>query len=295
MTTNSNDNMNGTKKILKNILLIGASGMLGLSILDNIDDSEINIMTPTSKDVDITNIDSIREFVKNIEFDTLINCAAYTKVDQAEIEKELCLNLNVQGPYNLAIICKENNATMIHISSDYVYSGDSKIPYAEETAGYCVNFYGETKLEGENKVLDVLKGNSVIIRTSWLYSKTHGKNFYKTILNLARTRDTLNIVSDQYGTPTLADDLARMILSFTLDDKTFNSDEGQVFNFSNEGQCSWYDFASRIVEVNSINCKVLPVSTSEFPTIARRPTYSVMDKSKITKVFQRSINHWEMM
>ena len=211
--------------------------------------------------------------------------AAYTAVDKAETEKEICEQINSFAVAELAKQCRKQNATLIHISTDYVFDGSKNSPYLETDQTNPINYYGQTKLEGENLALQN-NSKTLIVRTSWVYSKKFGKNFYKTILRLASEKSQIKIVSDQIGCPTDAKNLAKILLKMvakTYQDSTFKN--FGVYHFSGDKIMSWFDFAKEIVVENNLNCEVLPISTSEFPTPAKRPVYSVMDKNKIAEEF----------
>ncbi|MGH2665293.1 dTDP-4-dehydrorhamnose reductase [Flavobacterium sp.] len=270
------------------ILVTGASGQLGQSI-QHIAPSytDLQFIFASSQDLDITNQDRINHFFEHNKIDFCINTAAYTAVDKAEMEMERAEAINVFGPKYLAVACKNNNAKLIHISTDFVFDGSAEKPYSEADKTNPLGVYGKTKLEGEQAVIDHCSAY-FIIRTSWVYS-LFGNNFMKTMLRLASERDTLSIVSDQIGSPTNAVDLAKALLSIVKSD---NSEYG-IYNFSNEGIASWYDFAKEIFRVNGINIEVNPIPTEAFPTPAKRPKYSVLDKSKIKKNFKIEIKSWQ--
>jgi dTDP-4-dehydrorhamnose reductase len=219
--------------------------------------------------------------------DFCVNAAAYTAVDKAENEPEKAALINVTGAKNLAEICKAFNATLIHISTDFVFDGSKQSPYSETDATNPQGVYGQTKLLGE-RAIENTGGKYYIVRTSWLYSQ-FGANFMKTMLRLASERDSLNIVNDQIGTPTHAVDLAHAIAKIILSTKH----EYGLYHYSNEGVASWYDFAKKIFEINNVKIDVNPIPTSQFPTPAKRPAYSVLDKSKIKRVFGVSVRDWQ--
>ena len=277
------------------ILVTGASGQLGQSLQYIAKDyQDYEFIFASSKDLDITNQEKVTHFFNNHNIDFCINAAAYTAVDKAESEIEKAQAINVAGPKNLAIACKNNNVKLIHISTDFVFDGASKKPYLETDTVNPLGVYGATKWEGE---LEIMKHMSefFIIRTSWVYSQ-FGNNFMKTMLRLASERDSLNIVSDQVGSPTNAVDLAKAILQiinyFQLPKPNTQNLFG-IYNFSNEGMTSWYEFAKEIFRINSISIEVNPIPTEAFPTPAKRPKYSVLDKSKIKNTFNIGIKSWQ--
>lgn len=245
-------------------------------------------------ELDITDYNSSEYYIKNHNIDYIINCAAYTNVDTAETEQDQTLLVNSQGPKNLAKLTDQYKVKLIHLSTDYVYSGELRAtPYKETDSTRPINFYGYSKLLGELNIINNLK-KYIIIRTSWLYYFTH-KNFFTTIANLAEQKDSLNIVADQIGTPTYCGDLAVFILNIIkLDISNKNNNYfNNIYNFSNIGQISWYEFAKTIVELNHIDCKILPITTEQYPTKASRPKYSVLDKSKALAAFKYNIPGWQ--
>lgn len=270
------------------ILVTGASGQLGQAIQHiAFDYAECQFIFASSQDLDITNQEKVNHFFDHNKIDFCINAAAYTAVDKAESEVEKAEIINVLGPKNLAIACKKHQAKLIHISTDFVFDGTSNKPYLETDATSPINVYGKTKRDGENAIIENLSAY-FIVRTSWVYSQ-FGNNFMKTMLRLASERDSLNIVSDQIGSPTNAVDLAKATLSIVKS----NSDAFGIYNFSNEGIASWYDFAKEIFKVNDVCIEVNPIPSTAFPTPAERPKYSVLDKSKIKSVFGIEIKTWQ--
>ncbi|MSP84973.1 MAG: dTDP-4-dehydrorhamnose reductase [Flavobacteriaceae bacterium] len=271
------------------VLVTGASGQLGQAIQFVAENyPNINFVSCSSSDLDITNKENCN-FVFNKENpDFCINTAAYTAVDKAESEPEKAHLINCTGARNLAKACKEFNVKLIHISTDFVFDGSKNKPYNETDLPNPKGVYGKTKLEGEIAIQEVFDAY-YIIRTSWVYSQ-FGKNFMKTMLRLASERTSLSVVRDQIGTPTNAVDLANAILKI-VESKTNN--QFGIYNFSNEGQCSWFDFAKKIFEINQVKIDVTPIPTTQFPTPAERPKYSVLDKTKIQSVFGVEIKSWE--
>ncbi len=274
-----------------NILVTGAKGQLGRKISDNssiVSDSEFIYVD--IDDLDLTDIQQIDELFKIHQFDFVINCAAYTAVDAAEEDKQTAKFVNADAPAYLAKKCSDCGAKFIHVSTDYVFDGQSNVPYSEITPTCPVSVYGQTKLDGENLVVEE-NSDSIITRTSWLYSE-YGKNFALTILRFAKERDSLNVVYDQIGTPTYAGDLADAILEIVDKHQTTNKWVAGIYHFSNLGVCSWYDFAIYLVKSQGISTKVNPVFSSDFKTKAKRPAYSVLSKSKITNNYNLSIPYW---
>jgi dTDP-4-dehydrorhamnose reductase len=275
------------------VLVTGANGQLGHSlqfIAKNY--PKLHFVFCSSSDLDITNLESCQAVFLKIKPNYCINAAAYTAVDKAESETEKANLINVIGPKNLAFVCKEFSSVLLHISTDFVFDGSKNITYNETDIPNPTGVYGQTKLDGEKAIQAVFE-NYYIIRTSWVYSQ-FGNNFMKTMLRLASERDSISVVNDQIGTPTNAVDLAEALIQIILTDKrqTTNDNFG-VYNFSNEGQCSWYDFAKEIFKINKIEIDLKPIPTSSFPTPAKRPKYSVLDKTKIKSTFGLVINKWE--
>jgi dTDP-4-dehydrorhamnose reductase len=278
---------------MKKILIIGREGQLGSTFHEQTQKLSWADFSYTTVDtLNLMDSTAIHSFFKDKNFDYLINCAAYTAVDRAETEPADAWRLNSEAPKELAGEASRMNAGFIHISTDYVFGGEHSRPLKPETPQTPDSVYGKSKLQGELNVLQQ-QPESIIIRTSWLYSR-YGRNFLKTMLQLGKERDTLNVVFDQVGTPTLADDLADAILTILKNiiakEKEFTPG---VYHFSNEGVCSWFDFTKAIFYESGISCKVIPVESDQFPTPAARPAYSVMDKSKIKNTFGIEIEHWQ--
>jgi len=225
-------------------------------------------------------------FKSNQKIDYCINCAAYTAVDKAEIEVDKVFEINATGPKNLAVACREFDTILIQVSTDFVFDGEKDEPYSETDVAKPISVYGASKLQGEQEIIKTLE-TYFILRTSWLYSE-HGTNFMKTMLKLAETRDEISVVSDQIGTPTYAGDLADVILKI-IRSKTKNFG---LYHYSNEGVASWYDFAKTIFEESSIEIKLSPIKTEAYPTPAKRPVFSVMDKTKIKSRLKVEIPFW---
>ena len=272
-----------------NILVTGANGQLGSEIKELSQNYKYNIFFTDVKLLDISNKKAIEDFIKQNSIDTIINCAAYTAVDKAEEEKELADKINHIAVKNLAEVSKEFDISLVHISTDYVFNGLSYRPYKESDKTEPQSVYGSTKLMGEEAMIDISPKNSIIIRTSWLYS-TFGANFVKTMLIVGRERESLNVIFDQIGTPTYAKDLADTILNIL---PKLNNKDVEIYHYSNEGVCSWFDFAKAIFELEGMDIKVNPILSEAYPTPAKRPYYSVLDKSKIKKNFDIEISYWK--
>lgn len=278
----------------KNILLTGGKGQLGTEIQEIAPHFPKFEFFPTDVDtLNICNKQEIERFIADNSIDVIINCAAYTAVDKAESDAEKCYAINRDAVKNLAEAAK-GKAKIIHISTDYVFDGQGNSPLKETDAVNPQSVYGKSKLAGEQALQAILPNDSVIIRTAWLYS-SFGNNFVKTMIRLGRERSNLNVVCDQFGSPTNAADLADAILritdSITLSDTVSNNN---IFHYTNEGITTWYDFTLKIHELAGITtCRVNPVPTSEYPTAAKRPQYSVLDKTKIKTVFGIKIPAWE--
>lgn len=261
-------------------LVTGASGQLGLELRALLGNSAFYA---DREELDIASEDAVKNFLSNRHFDFIINCAAYTAVDKAELEPEKAEAINHVGAGWLAKYGKN----IIHISTDYVFDGKNFVPYLEDDRTNPVSVYGRTKLSGEQAVLKNAE-TALIIRTSWLYS-AHGSNFLKTMLRFGKERSVVNVVADQIGTPTFAGDLANAIVKILPHVK---KGERSIFHFSNNGVCSWYDFAHAIMQMACLSCKVNPILSKDFPAKASRPFYSVLNKEKIKREFGLEIAHW---
>ncbi|MBQ8047684.1 MAG: dTDP-4-dehydrorhamnose reductase [Prevotella sp.] len=271
-----------------NILITGCNGQLGneLQLLEKNHPEHLFFNTDVQQ-LDITNKQAIDRFVDENAIEGIINCAAFTAVDKAESAAELCELLNAKAPEHLAEAIERRQGWIIQISTDYVFDGTSHLPYTEEMPTCPVSIYGKTKLEGEQNVMRKCR-KAVVIRTAWLYS-TYGNNFVKTMIRLGKEKPSLGVVADQIGTPTNASDLALAIFSIISQGILPG-----IYHYSDEGVCSWYDFAVAIHRAAGIeNCRINPLHTSEYPTPAHRPHYSVLDKSKIKKAYNLDIPHWE--
>lgn len=269
------------------ILVTGSYGQLGSSLRRVFDtDPEIEATYTDYDTLDITNPEVVERFLGDNKFDIVVNCAAYTAVDKAETDEILASTLNTIAVGNLGQAAVKSGAKVIHISTDYVFSGQGYRPYEENDEPYPQSIYGRTKLEGE-ALLSSFCPESLIIRTAWLYSE-YGKNFVKTMLSLAEKHPQINVVADQVGTPTYAGDLAQAIYAIV---KSEGWNPG-IYHFTNEGVASWYDFAKAIFEDAGVEVKVNPIPTKEYPTPAKRPHYSVLSKGKIKRTFGIEIPYW---
>lgn len=270
---------------MKRAVVIGGNGQLG-QCLKNADPFSLEMVFLGSGEANILESSSLTAVFDTYQPDIIINCAAYTAVDLAEDEPLKAAAINAQGPELLAQLCLERDVSLIHISTDFVFGGSMAVPLTETDITEPVNMYGKTKLQGEEGILK-WGGKVVIIRTSWLYSE-YGNNFVKTMLRLGKERGRLQVVADQFGTPTYAMDLAEAIVGIADGaEMTYG-----VFHYSNEGAASWYDFACEIFRKSGLHVQVEPVSSSQFPTKAVRPKFSVMDKSKIKNTYGCTIHHW---
>jgi len=274
--------------LIKTVLVSGASGQLGKCFQKlAAREEEIDWLFMDSSEIDITSTRDLRDFFKSKRIDYCINCAAYTNVEKAESEKERAFQINAEAVKNLAEICKKNRAVLIHFSTDYVFDGTSKIPYSEADPTNPINVYGASKLKGENYISDILTDH-FIFRTSWLYSE-FGHNFFKSILNKAEERAVLNITTAQTGTPTNANHLAQLVLMLI---KEKNTNFG-LYHFSNSGETTWYGFAYEILKISGNLNNVQLNKDDSYKTIAARPTYSVLDKTKLLETFKTPLKSWE--
>ena len=240
--------------------------------------------------LDITDLEAVKAAVKEYDVQAIVNCAAYTNVDKAETDQELCALLNAKAPENLAVAMKEVDGLLVHVSTDYVFGGNPyNTPCTEDRTGAPTGVYGQTKLDGENAIKAV-GCHHLIIRTAWLYSE-FGKNFVKTMLALTASKPQLNVVFDQVGTPTYALDLAEVIC-WIIEEGSYVGNDG-VYHYSNEGVCSWYDFTKMIAQYSgNTGCDIRPCHSDEFPSPVKRPSYSVLDKTKIKSVFGIQVPYW---
>ena len=273
---------------MKRILVTGANGQLGQSILEQSKNyKEIECFFVTRNELDITNEELINHYFEDKSFDFVVNCAAYTAVDKAEDDQENAYLVNAKATEFLAKITNQKGIPFIHVSTDYVFDGTEAQPRLETDQTNPIGVYGQTKLDGENLALEN-NSKTIILRTAWVYSR-FGNNFVKTMLRLFNDKDSISVVADQIGSPTNAIDLADAILTIiSKDDLTYG-----IFNYSNEGECSWFGFAQKIKEFSNSTIEINPVPTSAYPTKAKRPAYSLLDKSKIKEVYQFDIPTWE--
>lgn len=276
------------------VWVIGSGGMLGTEVCRQLDDSGIQYVK-SGLDVDITDIDALRAFASRWSVDWIINCAAYTAVDKAESEAELCKKVNEDGVANIALVAQECGAALIHISTDYVFDGTGNIPYTEDMRLAPIGVYGKTKAAGEAAVIKNTK-KFYILRTAWLYGWA-GKNFVYTMIRAMNSRESLKVVNDQRGTPTFAGDLASLILKI-MDKKI----EYGIYHCTDLGETTWWEFASEIqkqgilagwINEKGKNCTVNPCSTEEYPTPAKRPAYSVLSKEKIQNALGLTLPQWQ--
>jgi dTDP-4-dehydrorhamnose reductase len=274
---------------VNNILVTGSNGQLGLEIKDLSKNYHHNFYFTDKNELDITDEKAIKSFVLENSIDTIINCAAYTAVDRAESDEVTADLVNRKAVKKLAKISLENSIKLIHISTDYVYDGKAHKPYCEAYQTKPTSVYGKTKLDGEKQMLKINPKNSIIIRTSWVYS-SYGANFVKTMLRLGKEKDNLNVVYDQIGSPTYARDLAKVIFDIFPNIK---HDKVSIYNYSNEGVLSWFDFAKEIMRMAKLPCVINPIETFEYPTPASRPHYSLLNKSKIKAEFGIVIPYWK--
>lgn len=270
------------------ILVTGSSGQLGSEIKAIHSKYPYKFYFANKKELNIFNFEDVRKYIIENNINVIINCAAYTSVDKAENEKGLAYNINYLCVKNLAMLAKEFDIMLIQISTDYVFNGLNCKPYAEEDNVGPVNVYGQTKLNGEKAILKYGLKNSIIIRTSWVYSY-YGNNFVKTILRLASEKNEIQVIFDQIGTPTYAKDLAEAIMSMI---PKIKNKKTEIYHYSNEGVASWYDFAKEILFISNSFCKVVPIQKSQYKTLADRPHYAVLSKDKIKAAFNLEIPYW---
>jgi len=257
------------------VLVTGADGQLGYDVVKKLNEENIEHIGVDKEDFDLTNERETKDFILNYNPDVIVHCAAYTDVDQAELERELCYKVNVEGTKYVAEVAKKSNAKILYISTDYVFDGQGKEPFEVTDKPNPINYYGETKYQGEQEVQNLLD-KYFIVRTSWVFGE-HGNNFVKTMLKLGKERDELSVVADQYGSPTYTGDLADLIVEMI---KTVKYG---IYHATNEGFCSWYEFAKEIFKAADMDVKVKPVSSDEFKTRAERPKNSKLSKRYLKK------------
>jgi dTDP-4-dehydrorhamnose reductase len=280
-------------KIKSKILVTGGNGQLGKELREFSSlHTGLDFVFLSREELPIHQFELVRNYFNTLKPAYCINCAAYTAVDKAETEKDLAFQINGEAVGVLAAVCKEHNTKFIHISTDYVFDGEAAYPYTENFPTDPINVYGASKLEGEKQAIQ-LDPECIIIRTSWVYS-SFGKNFVKTMMQLMSEKDQVKVIKDQLGSPTNAADLAETIFNIIgyCHLQIYNWTPG-IYNFTNEGIISWYDFAKAIKEITNSPCDVKPISTKEYPTPAKRPAYSVLDKAKIQQTFGVKLKKWE--
>ena len=272
---------------MTNILVTGGNSQLAKCISDlSVNQTKFNIIYTDYLELDITKHIAVDSFFLNNKIDYCINCAAYTDVDKAESDKVGAINVNETGAKNLTKVCHKYNTTLIHISTDFVFDGKKNVAYKENDSTNPINIYGLSKLKGEQAITEHLD-RYFIIRTSWLYSE-HGNNFMKTMIRLSNNRSQISVVEDQIGTPTFASDLAAVILEFI----TSRTNQYGIYHYSNEGVASWYDFAKAIFDEKKCDIELIPITSEAYPTPAKRPHFSVLDKTKIKTSLNIKIPHW---
>lgn len=272
-----------------NILVTGSNGQLGSEIKELSFSYPHNFFFTCKDNLDITNVQGIEAFIQKNNITAIINCAAYTAVDKAESDQENADKINHQAVKYLATIAKKNNIKLIHISTDYVFDGTNHKPYTEIDITNPQSIYGKTKLLGEQALLHITPPNSIIIRTSWVYS-SYGANFVKTMLRLGKEKENLGVIYDQVGSPTYAKDLAKTILDIL---PNIHNSQLNIYHYTNEGVLSWYDFAKEIIKIAELPCKITPIETKDYTTPVKRPHYSLLNKSKIKNDFGIVIPYWK--
>ena len=272
-----------------NVLVTGSNGQLGSEIKAISSDYSYNFFFTDRNNIDIMSKESIKEFCQINNINVIINCAAYTAVDKAESDEINADLINRKAVKKLALVSQELDIKLIHISTDYVFDGKNFKPYCEEFQTNPQSIYGKTKLDGENEMRNINPKNSIIIRTSWVYSY-YGNNFVKTMLRLGKEKEELGVIFDQIGTPTYAKDLAKIILDIV---PQINNQKVEIYNYSNEGVLSWYDFAKEIMKMAKLDCKIKAIETYQYPTPAKRPHFSLLNKNKIKSTFNIEIPYWK--
>ena len=270
------------------ILITGANGQLGQEFKNNLSNSNHKFYFTNVNELDITKKKEILDYVTIYKIELIINCAAYTNVDDAEINKRQAIKVNLDAVKNLIEICEEKKLKMIHFSTDYVYNSDNLNPINEDSNINPINYYGISKREGE-KIIEKSSSDSIIIRTSWLYSM-YGNNFVKNMIQKGENGDKIYVINDQFGCPTYSKDLVDCTLNI-VDSNKFN--KHKVYNFSNEGFTNWFEFTKKIFELKKITCDILPVDSNSYKTTASRPKFSITDKSRIKDIFNLKIRSWD--
>jgi len=270
------------------ILVTGANGQLGQEFKNNVSNSNHKFYFTNVNELDITKKKEILDYVTIYKIELIINCAAYTNVDDTEINKRQAIKVNLDAVKNLIEICEEKKLKMIHFSTDYVYNSDNLNPINEDSKINPINYYGISKREGE-RIIEKSSSDSIIIRISWLYSM-YGNNFVKTMIKKGEEEDKVYVINDQFGCPTYSKDLVDCTLNI-IDSNKFNNHK--VYNFSNEGFTNWFEFTKKIFELKKITCEVVPVDSNSYKTTATRPKFSVTDKSRIKDIFNIKIRSWD--
>lgn len=275
---------------MNGVLVTGASGQLGSEIQEeSVNYPQYQFVFATKSQLDITNFSLVEQFIITNKISVIINCAAYTQVDKAEEEMENATKINFLAVENLGKLAAKLQLKLIHISTDYVFDGTSAKPYKENDTINPKNTYGITKNKGEQALLNLNAANVFIVRTSWLYS-SFGQNFVKTILRISKEKKNISVVSDQIGSPTYANDLANFVLKYLI---PHNSSKTEIFHYSNQGKCSWFEFASEIVKLSGSSCKVQPISSAEYKSKAYRPPFSLLSLNYTTHTFKITIPTWQ--
>lgn len=264
-----------------NVLVIGSKGMLGTDLVKELNNTNFNVVVDTFLDIDITKEEEMLK-IEREKPDVIINCAAYTNVDKAETERDSCYDVNVRGVSNLVNLCKKNNIIFFHFSTDYVFDG-TKYGYDEEDKPHALNYYGKTKAEGEEIIIRNLE-KYYLVRTSWLFGK-RGKNFVDTIINLSKENNMINVVNDQIGSPTYTVDLSKLVVNILKKKEAYNYG---IYHITNNGICSWFEYAKEIVNFKKLNCLIKPCTSEEFSREAKRPKYSILNNHKVEK-----LRHWK--
>ncbi len=270
------------------ILVTGANGQLGQEFKNNVANTGHEFYFTDENELDITKKRKILDYVTIYKIELIINCAAYTNVEDAETNKRQAVKVNSQAVRNLVEVCEKKKIKMIHFSTDYVYNSDNLSPINEESNINPINYYGISKREGE-KIIEKSSSDSIIIRTSWLYSM-YGNNFVKTMIKKGENQEKIYVINDQFGCPTYSKDLVECTLNIIVSNKLNNY---KVYNFSNEGYTNWYDFTKKIFELKKINCPIIAVSSDKYKSIAKRPKYCITDKSRIKDIFNITIRKWD--
>jgi dTDP-4-dehydrorhamnose reductase len=270
------------------IWIIGKNGQLSFSFQHELKERGIEFVVSSSKEADVTDKSSLVSFAKEKSISVVINCSAYTAVDKAESDRSKAFLVNKDGARNIAEVCNEIDAFLVHFSTDFVFSGDSRKPYLEGDEPKPINVYGESKLAGEVEIQTTSK-KAAIFRVSWLYSP-YGNNFYKTMTRLGKEKPALNVVDDQFGSPTYAPDVVKLVLSYVSRSSSVKGVE--LFHFSNEGEVTWFEFARKIMDLHGYNCTVAAIPSQDYPTPAKRPKYSVMNSEKILKFLNKVPRTW---